>query len=158
MKLIEKHPLGYIKVNLLSVFGYRARLHIWRTDTIEDAHNHRWNFLSIPLWGRFVDRYYMEVPLEYAGGFAKPGLERVDSYPDRGAGRRYVPRVTGGETVQPVMAHVRRPLRPWRCRRGEIHSFQPIGSGPHVSLVLLGRPEAVSSDVWRQKGVSRDDV
>jgi len=151
VKLIEKHPLGYTKVNLLSVFGYRARLHIWHTDTIEDAHNHRWNFLSVPLWGRFTDRRYMEVPPDSVNAFMEAGLERVDCYPDRGDGRRYELVVTGGKIVQAVVEYVRRPLRPWRCRRGEIHSFQPIGSGRHVSLVLLGRPESASSDVWRRR-------
>jgi hypothetical protein len=153
IKLVERHPLGYTKVNLLSMFGYRVRLHIWHRETVEDAHNHRWNFVSVSLLGRFADTRYMEVPAKFVAGFAEPGPERVSCYPDRGTGRRYQP-VTQDvlpRVVQPVMVHLRRPLRPWRCRLGEIHSFRPEGRGPHVSLVLTGRPRAASSDVWRRR-------
>lgn len=154
MKFIEQHPLGYTKVNLLSVFGYRARLHIWHTDTVEDAHNHRWNFVSIPLVGQFIDRRYVEgYPVAYAETSSQfpAGLQfedKIECYPDRGDGRRYEP--VESVPIRLATSSIRRPLRPWRCRVGSIHAIRPVGHGPHMSLVLLGRPKATSSDVWRK--------
>jgi hypothetical protein len=48
-----------------------------------------------------------------------------------------------------VSTHVRRPLRPYRCPLYAIHAYQPIGRGPHLSLVLHGRAVRDTSTVWQ---------
>lgn len=134
------HPLGYRKINLTPQWRWwRIRLHVWRpgAQVSDKPHDHRWGFVSLPLWGRFVDTRY-ERTGELAG---------VDvAVPDRGAGRRYLPSYEPG--IEQVSQALRRPPLPYRCRIGEIHSYVPAGSGWHVSLVFTGRERTTSSRVW----------
>lgn len=134
------HPLGYTKINLGGVGGYRARLHIWHGHGSEKPHDHRWTFLAIPLLGAFTDtRWTPTTGNRYRRADTTP--------PSAGHDRTYKPAGTGDLIA---LSHTtRRPLRPYRCRLGEIHSYAPTGRGPHVSLVLLGRPTRPTSTVWR---------
>lgn len=143
MKLIERHPLGFTKLSLPLPFGFRVRLHLWfkGAPRSEDRHNHRWSFVSLPLWGHFAELRYAETRGER--------FMKLDCRPDRGEGRRYTPASTSG--LVPIDSCTRKPLRFYRCRRGEIHSFRPLGSGFHASLVFLGRPQRPSSDVWKER-------
>lgn len=132
----DLHPLGYYR-RKISLFGYSVRLHVWTRAGSENPHDHRWPFLSIPLAGEFLD-----VRFEACGG---ADYEAQRTFPDRGLGRAYVPQGPSG--LRELYRTVRRPLRPWLCRRGEIHAFSPLGSGRHVSLVITGR-ERTASTVW----------
>lgn len=139
------HPLGYRKYYLLRIFGYAVRLHIWppNAQISDKPHDHRWSFLSVPLWGRFVDTRYVETAAGSAGGV-------LQTTPDRGGGRSYVEVLEFGARggTRFVSRTIRYPLLPYRCRIGEIHSYVPAGSGWHASLVLLGRERRQSSRVW----------
>jgi hypothetical protein len=61
---IEHHPNGFTKFTFVGPLGYRVRLHYWPKghEKSLSRHNHRWWFISVPLWGRFVDDRYDEVP------------------------------------------------------------------------------------------------
>jgi len=134
------HPLGYRKRYLLRAFGYAVRLHVWHGSR-EDPHDHRWTFVAVPLRGTFVERRW-RITRDYgewtrlacrpASGGERPPLEPICS---------------DGITVDRYAT--RRPWWPYRCRLGEIHSYEPVGRGPHVSLVFLGRVRKPASNVWR---------
>jgi hypothetical protein len=137
------HPLGYRKVYLLRSRWLSVRLHIWlrdRQQASEAPHNHRWSFVSVPLWGRFTETRH------------RRGTEghylRQSTVPDRGAGWSYA--WTGANGLAVDCTRTRWPLLPYLCRIGEIHSFAPKGPGWHVSLVLIGREQQTASDVWQE--------
>lgn len=134
------HPLGYRKYYLLRTRWLSIRLHIWRQGGSEAPHNHRWSFVSVPLWGRFVETRHR----------LAEGASHVlhSTTPDRGRGRLYVEH--GAHSVPVVRRRTRWPLVPYRCKIGEIHSFAPKGPGWHVSLVLIGREQQSASDVWNK--------
>jgi hypothetical protein len=137
----SEHPLGFRKVELLRLFGFRVRVHVWHGDPSEAPHDHRWAFVGIPLWGRFVDvRWRVIAGCTHAGVTAWPSTAS--------GGRRYSPAVSGPVALVETARHVRRPLRPYVCRHGAVHSAVPVGAGRHVSLVLLGRARSETSLVW----------
>lgn len=136
-----KHALGFHRYELRA-FGYRLRLHVWlRGQISEDRHNHQYAFVSMPLFGRFEESRWMEVPgdeyrqMECFTG-SKTAPMRVLAAPSR-SGLRLVSRA------------VRWPLRPWMCPQTAVHSLRPLGRFA-VSLVLCGRVLERPSDVWRR--------
>lgn len=136
----SRHPLGFTKITLAAVFGYRARLHIWHTGGSDKPHDHRWPFIGIPLIGTFTDTRWTRRP-----GTAHRAVATTP--PTRGSERHY--RLTGDSArLERDAVWIRRPLVPYRCRVGEIHTFAPRGRGPHVSLALLGRRRSATSTVW----------
>jgi hypothetical protein len=137
---MSRHPLGFQKINLLTIRGRRVRLHLWHGDNSEAPHDHRWTFVAVPLLGTFTDTRWATVAGDRYRG--------VQTTPPSAGGRTYRP-TTATANLIAVAQHVRRPLRPYRCRIGEIHSYAPRGHGPHVSLVLLARPDRDVSTVWQ---------
>lgn len=139
--MADTHPLGFIKLTLLEVAGRRVRLHVWprNAEPAQDCHNHRWSFVSLPLWGSFIDT-------RYAVADTTSHL-RLTCRPDRGAGR--LVEVDGVGGLVEAARFTRRPLLPYRCRRGEIHSYVPASKRFHASLVVTGRPHSDRSEVWR---------
>ena len=135
------HPLGFVKRDLLRLFGYRVRLHVW-THPDPQRHSHRWPFIGLPLRGRFADRRWIEV----AGcshvrlDCPEPGLYGVR------------PPLTNPQPCALNLHRLRihRPLVPYLCRYGEIHSVAPYGPSPHVSLVFIGRKRTSISHVYRE--------
>jgi len=138
---LAEHPLGFRKIRLLRVAGCTVRLHVWHGGVNEDPHSHRWSFLSLPLLGRFVDTRWTVV--------AGDGWTVYDCEPPSGGARPPL-REVGPSRLVELRRVVRRPLWPYVCRRGEIHSYRPEGAGRHVSLVFLGRPRRSVSQVWRR--------
>jgi hypothetical protein len=140
----NRHPIGFTKINLGTVRGYRARLHVWHGPRSEHPHNHRWAFLAIPLLGRFTDTRWAET----VGGTH----ELVEAFPSTAVGgRRYRP--AGTEVgLRKVSVNTRWPLVPYLCRIGEIHTHTPVGDGWHVSLVVLAPPQSDSSTVFQAGG------
>lgn len=141
---ITDHPLGFRKTYLLRTRWLSIRIHRWHTLN-EDPHNHRWPFLAIPLRGRFADTRWATAA---TGG----DWTRYLCAPTRAAGSRPPLVAAGGSRLTWIGMEIRRPLRPYRCRLGEIHSYQPIGDGPHLSLMFIGRVRRSHSDVWRRGG------
>ena len=139
-----EHPIGFRKVELLSLFGFRIRLHIWHGTGSEAPHRHRWPFVSIPLWGRFADTRWQV----RAGGCHAPAGGGVAVH---SGGRRYRRLLGAGDTVTKAGTYVRRPLVPYRCGLDDIHSAAPIGTGRHISRVLLGRARSQVSMMWVER-------
>jgi hypothetical protein len=141
----EEHPVGFKKYILLTAFGYRLRLHVWRGGGNESRHNHRWWFISVPLFGRFEEIRYQEV----AGNH----YLKISVY-DEG-GQRDTERIycqldeTGLEALR---VHTRYPFLPYHCPEGAIHSLVPRRSGIHASLVLSGTLRRQTSEIWRIAG------
>lgn len=137
---IERHGLGFTKIQL-RLFGYSLRLHIWHgAPSSENRHNHGWTFMSIPLLGTFADLRWRLAD--------QPGTEA-----------RYVwsssyqasaePTPTGhSDALELASEHIRWPLVPYVCRTGEIHSYYPRSRRLHASLVLVGRVQSTETDVW----------
>lgn len=134
-----RHVLGFWKLYLLRAFGYAVRLHVWSGDGVEDPHDHRWSFVAVPLLGRFEER-------RYERDDEGDGYTMVGCWP-AAAGDRCDALGPGG--LRRVSTVVRHPLRPYRCRRGVIHAYRPIGRGPHVSVVLLARPATRYAVAWK---------
>jgi hypothetical protein len=139
----DLHPLGFRKRYLLRAFGYAVRLHVWHGSR-EDPHDHRWSFVAVPLRGRFLEHRWRVAHddgtwIRYA---CPPGAGGPDW-------RLEPTRTDGLAKARPFM---RRPLWPYRCALGEIHTYEPVGPGPHVSLVFLGKIRRPVSNVWRRNG------
>jgi hypothetical protein len=139
----EDHPVGFKKYILVSVAGYRVRLHVWPTGEGNDSrHNHRWWFISIPIIGKFVETRYSEV-----SGSSYVKIDVADEHRVRDSNRRYLAK---GESALDVLARkVRRPPVPYVCPIGAIHSLVPHGDGLHVSLIFCGRLRLETSEIWR---------
>jgi hypothetical protein len=136
----DRHPLGFTKVNLLSVRGRRIRLHLWHGEGSEAPHDHRWSFVGIPLWGSFTETRWTITP--------GPDRHAVTAWPTTTpGGRSYEPRRPAA-ALSLDAKRVRRPLVPYRCRLGVIHAYVPRGPRLHVSLVLLAPPRRDTSTVW----------
>jgi hypothetical protein len=140
----ENHPVGFRKFILLSAFGCRLRLHVWPDGGGSDSrHNHRWWFVSLPLLGKFKEMRYCESP-----GQSYLKIDVLDADGVRDTERIY--RAGDRSSLTVVGEHIRRPLIPYFCPVGAIHSLVPIGEGRHASLVLVGPIRRNSSDIWRK--------
>lgn len=53
----------FTRITLLSLFGFRVVLHIFKKDDQHPYHDHPYNLLSILLWGRYEEL----TPAEYSG-------------------------------------------------------------------------------------------
>lgn len=143
MKLVDRHPLGFVKVSLRLPGGWRIRLHYWAGVGSDAPHAHRWTFWSVPLLGRFADIRWD----------AAPGRthQRVTAWPPGPDGRRrYQPTGQYARLIQ-RRQHLRRPFLPYRCPRGDIHTYTPIGRGPHLTVVLLAPARDHTSDMWQEE-------
>lgn len=148
----ELHPLGFWKI-YLTRRPWPVRVHIWLDGQIanEDPHDHRWGsinrrrrkpgiaFVSLPLLGTFDDRRYLRAPGD--------DWRLVTCRPDRGDGRMFTDVAPTG--LELLAHHIRRPLLPYICRAGAIHSYVPRGRYG-VTVVALGRTKAGESNVWRR--------
>jgi hypothetical protein len=136
-----RHPLGFVKITLLSVRGCSLRLHVWTAQSraSHDRHDHRWSFVSVPLWGWFLDTRWARTH--------GSDLETFAARHPR-ASREHVLDPTGRGALMIRTQRVRSPLLPYVCRRGEIHSYWPL-TRRAASLVLTGRPMLNESQVWR---------
>jgi hypothetical protein len=137
---IQKHPTGFYKIVLLSLFGYRLRLHYWphgAKDSRPDIHDHKWSFISLPLFGSFIERRYIRMD----GATYNIHLCRSTTLPLEEVGE---------SGIKQVSENIRRPFRPYLCRHGEIHDYQPVGYTKSASLVITGRPQKIGSNVWHE--------
>jgi hypothetical protein len=133
------HPVGFRKRYLLRTPWFSVRLHSWVPQQSQRPHKHRWAwFIGIPLRGEFIERRYIRVP--------GTSHTRYDTAPDRGQGRDYAP--VGEDRLIEMAKMIRRPWRPYLCRHNHIHSYVTHGTGPHVSLVILGPTRSLTSEVW----------
>lgn len=140
----ETHPIGFRKYILLSLFGYRLRLHVWpKGEGTDSRHNHRWWFVSVPLFGKFIDTRYSEV--ETSNELLKINVTDRDGVRD--GQRSYHLKGASGLVVRETK--VRYPFLPYLCRFGEVHSYVPHRRGFHASLVFIGRLRSEASEIWR---------
>jgi hypothetical protein len=141
---IEHHPNGFTKFILGSVFGYRIRVHYWprAEKKYRSRHNHRWWFISMPLFGAFIDNRYEEVPDNNT-----MRISVTDQGNMRDSKREYI--LEGRSGLRLKAEHIRYPPIPYLCRLGEIHSYYPKGNGPHASLVIISPLKTRSSEIWR---------
>lgn len=140
----ENHPVGFRKYILLSLLGYRLRLHVWVNGRGNDSrHNHRWWFVSVPLFGRFVETRYREIP-----GRSLVKIAVADRNGVRDNARLYTRK--GESELEIVARKVRWPLLPYFCPVRDVHSLVPNGGGVHMSIVLCGRPQSEITEIWRR--------
>jgi hypothetical protein len=139
----ENHPVGFRKYIVFSFLGYRMRVHVWPDGLGNDSrHNHRWWFVSVPVVGKFVETRYREM----AGkSFVK--IDVTDKDGVRDGDRSYVAK--GESELEVIARRARRPLVPYLCPIGAIHSLVPDGSGLHVSVIFCGRPQSETTEIWR---------
>lgn len=144
----EQHPNGFTVTLLHSFFnGARIRLHRWyegRSDT-NDPHDHRTWFISVPLWGIFVEKRYKQIAGDVAIFRCRTDLakERLNVYQD------------GQSGLQLISSKIRLPFIPYFCSQNEIHTVQPVKKGFAASLVLFGPPKDYAPKVWIKKITSQ---
>jgi hypothetical protein len=139
---IQRHPNGFVKITLFSLFGFKVRIHYWRHGTDgsrSDIHTHRWTYVSIPLKGSFIEKRYAETD--------DVNFVHRRCYPEPVNGRRLLETVGRG-SVQPYTEARRRPFIPYVCRAGAIHSYIPIGTKSAMTLVITGPAQSAYADVW----------
>lgn len=145
------HPGGFQKITLISVFGFRLRAHIWRnfTEEIEDPHEHRWLLLSLPVWGRFQDYRWQEIEGDSHQVFS------ATPYSQTPGEDHYRSNLTQARRTGLKLVNVwnRRPFVPYHCKSSEIHSYRPVGSGFHMSLVVTVRTSKSAGYVYREREV-----
>jgi len=61
-----KHDLGFTRVRLGRIAGWRAMFNYWGRDAVtsEDIHGHRWDFISIVLRGSLTEEIWDSQPGE----------------------------------------------------------------------------------------------
>jgi len=137
---IVRHPTGFTKVVLGSVFGRELRLHIWPNGyagVLADIHGHRCRVLSLPLVGRFMEGRYVEVD---------GGDHEVISCADNGN----ILEDGGVGSVQLERLHLRRTFVPNLIGIDTIHSFQPMSDRLHLTFVIFGRRHKTRAKVFRR--------
>jgi hypothetical protein len=144
---VEKHPNGFTKVVIGSIFGFRLRLHYWpkTAEKSYSRHNHRWWFISIPIIGIFVDNRYEEIT-----NATTLRIDVADQGPLRDSERIYS--MAGNSGLRLKAMHLRLPFLPYICRVGEIHSYYPKGTSRHASIVITSPIKARTSQIWRDPG------
>jgi hypothetical protein len=119
-----------------------VRLHVWKGSQGSDSrHNHRWWFVSMPLIGRFVDVRYSDAQ---GSEFLRINVSDTDG---RDSSREY--RLEGSNSLSIRQRYIRYPFIPYFCKIGDIHSYYPLRSGLHASLVLSGPIRRDTSDIFR---------
>lgn len=136
------HPNGF-RIRLLATFrnGMRLRLHTWErgVERLETPHNHRSWFVSVPLWGRFTERRFVESEDGKAYDVRRCHATTSNGKP--------FTTPEGQGDLREVSATTRYPFVPYVCRVGAIHSFVPRSIGRAASLVLFGPPK-VTPRAW----------
>ncbi len=128
------HPNGFIIRNLWTFANKaRLRLHTWSNikNHPNDPHNHRTWFISIPLWGVFLERRFKET------------IGNIPTYICRSniSQERLNINFNGFKGLKYLSSHVRFPLIPYFCSQDKIHTFEPINEGFAATLVLFGPPK-----------------
>lgn len=137
----------------------RIRLHIWndkpeKNDTeMGDVHDHRWSYVSIPLFGELKETRYKEKSLK-------------DSSTDTVTKIRYKC-FSRGETewlnlegykkvaLKKTEVNSRKKGEAYFCKAGEIHTIQPT-QYPTASLVMTFNPKRTFARVYRNKIETED--
>lgn len=142
-----RHPNGFRKYTLFRFRGYHLRLHVWTRmpEREPDAHDHRWDFVSVPLGFFWEERFAChstreEGDLHY--------LSHCVPHSEVGDGPREVLRL-GLQRLRLLWARGRRPLVPYFCPAGEIHRHRPLHA-PAASLVLTFPAQAHLARIWRR--------
>lgn len=145
MKVV-RHPTGFIKVVVGMVLGRELRVHIWprgHQGVDADVHDHRCRFVSVPFWGRFLERRYR----------ARPGEDcEIISCANNGE----ILESGGRGSVEFTGSRLRRAFVPYFCGLNRVHSFEPLSSGLHMTLVVFGRRHKARARVFRP-AVLRED-
>lgn len=136
---MTRHPIGFDKLRLPLPGGRAVRLHVWSGEHVDDPHDHRWSFWHLVLWGEFRDRRYAPVVGDW--------YATVTARPDRGSGRSYTDVGRGG--LIEMATRTRRTLPGCYVPRDVVHSFTPVGRGPHITLLVHGKPTRDASTIWR---------
>jgi len=131
------HPNGFV-IRLLRTFknGMRLRLHTWpkHERRLDTPHDHRSWFVSLPLWGQFIEKRYEEntrgVPVE---------ILRCHSTSGNG---QPITTSEGHSALVERSSRVRRAGVPYFCPAEAVHSFVPTTSFA-ASLVLFGPQKQV---------------
>jgi hypothetical protein len=136
------HPNGFT-IRLLAMWsnGMRLRFHTWNAEdsTTDSPHDHRSWFISIPLWGRFVERRYQEV--------AGDDRQVLVCHATSSGNGNPLTSPAGTGSVKEVSKTTRYPLIPYYCSVDTIHSYVPAKQGFAASLVLFG-PNKKTPKVW----------
>jgi hypothetical protein len=146
MKFLKRmsnlHPNGFW-IYMIKIFwnGARLRIHFWpkNVERLDTPHNHRSWFISIPLWGRFSEKRFVETS---GNNFEVLKCHRTAS---GGNGSLTTPIGTG--SIRLVSQHRRWPLIPYLCRLGTIHSLVPKSNGTAFTIVLFG-PHKEAPKAW----------
>jgi hypothetical protein len=144
-----RHTNGFLKIVLhsLSPQGSKLRIHFWPTGSASaendaDPHDHRWTFLSIPLFGTLYEERY-----RIAATNAQPEMHELACSP------RFSERikVTSKKACRLARygSYTRRPGGPYSCRAGIIHRLFPVDSRPTATLVLTLPPVAPTAAVFK---------
>lgn len=127
------HPNGFW-VYLIKTFwnGSRIRLHYWprRVKRLDTPHDHRSWFVSIPLWGRFVEKRFIETP--------GSDFDVVKCHSTTSGNGQLLTTPAGVGNVRLMSKHHRYPFIPYFCRLGTIHSLVPLGQRLAVTVVFFG--------------------
>lgn len=136
------HPNGFL-IRLLHTFsnGIRLRIHTWPRGErrLDSPHDHRSWFVSIPLWGKFIERRF-----EGGGGKSRYDVLRCHSTSSNGIP---VTSPDGFGSLTEVSRQKRYPLIPYLCPAGAIHSLVPEKPGFAATIVLFGPPRTIPR-VW----------
>jgi len=136
------HPNGFT-IRLIASLknGMRLRLHTWSANdaTLESPHDHRSWFISLPLWGKFIERRFQEV--------AGEDREVLECHATSSGNGSPLTTKMGRGSVREVSQHTRYPFLPYFCSSNSIHSYSPQKKGFAASLVLFG-PNKKTPKVW----------
>ena len=138
---IVKHPTGFIKVVLGTVFGRELRVHVWPEgyrNVLSDIHDHRCRVLSVPLIGRFMEGRYVEV-------------EGDDCEAISCADNGNILEDGGRSSVELERLYRRRAFVPNLIGLDTIHSFQPLTDRLHLTFVIFGRRHKARAKVFRRE-------
>lgn len=128
------HPNGFT-IRVLRVFGngMRVRLHRWPPSAarLDTPHDHRSWFVSVPIWGTFIERRFREESR------ASADYVVLRCHSTSGNGNPITSRERRTGLIEESVS-MRLPLVPYYCPADVIHSFVPMGDGFAASIVFFG--------------------
>jgi hypothetical protein len=136
----------------------KLRLHLWtekpKTPEMEvgDAHDHRWSYVSIPLFGEFKETRYKERPVKESRGNDKKIRYKCFS---RGKTEWLNLERFQEVRLEKVEENTRIKGELYYCKAGQIHTIHP-SKYPAATLVMTFEPKRSYARVYRKK-VETDD-
>ncbi|MCF7834352.1 MAG: hypothetical protein K9L98_03460 [Candidatus Pacebacteria bacterium] len=150
-----RHPNNFFKIILKNFNNATLRLHVWEKEnlpkndkfSLSDVHDHRWSFVSIPLFGEFRELRFKEIQTDLEG------VHNVYKY-DFSSKSKEIKGGSESKLIQ-IGEYIREKGNLYSCDMGEIHYYE-ASTYPASTIVLTYNTQKKGSFVYKKPSDSID--